>query len=66
MISPEQGVVYVVELCSGEKRRWRHCGVDGRGVGWWRDMETGVEFSDTSLLYVWQILQREDESPTGP
>ncbi|MBK8522946.1 MAG: hypothetical protein IPL58_01725 [Betaproteobacteria bacterium] len=65
MIQPELNAVYLVELCSGEQRRWRHCGVDGRGVGWWQDMETGVEFSEASLLYVWQILQREDEPPTG-
>jgi hypothetical protein len=60
MITPEFNAVYVVELCSGEQRRWRYRGVDGRGVGWWQDMETGVEFSDTSLLYVWQLLRKEE------
>ena len=59
MITPELNAVYVVELCSGEQRRWCYRGVDRRGVGWWKDMETGVEFSDTSLLYVWQLLRKE-------
>lgn len=62
-IEPESGAVYQIELCSGEQRRWRCLGSDSRGVLWWRDLETGREFSDASLMYVWQILRREEEPP---
>lgn len=62
-ITPEPGAVYLIELCSGEQRHWRCLGPGLRGMVWWRDVETGREFNEASLLYVWQILRREDEPP---
>lgn len=26
---------------------------------WWRDMETGLEFSETSVMYAWRIARQE-------
>ncbi len=51
MITPAPDTTYLIELCSGEQRRWRFEGVDGRGFGWWLDEETGFGFSDASLMY---------------
>jgi len=51
MIAPETDAVYLVALCSGEQRRWRYLGPDARGAIWWRDLETGREFSESSLMY---------------
>lgn len=55
------GRIYRIRLCSGELRRWRHEGCDARGVVWWRDIETGIGFSENNLLYVWEIVSAEDE-----
>lgn len=52
----KSGVVYIVELCSGERRRWRFLGLDARGIAWWRDETTARSFSESSLMYVWQII----------
>ncbi len=54
--------VYNIELCSGEIRRWRYLGPDASEQVWWRDMETGLEFNESSLMYAWQI-QPEGEAP---
>lgn len=51
--------IYVIELCSGEHRRWRYLGPGEQSRGWWRDLETGLEFSETSLMYAWRIIDRE-------
>jgi len=58
MIAPETDAVYLIELCSGEQRRWRYLGPDARGAIWWRDLETGREFSESSLMYAWSIVER--------
>lgn len=64
-----KGAVYEVALCSDERRRWRFLG-DGDGPGthdgdpgrsrWWRDVDTGVEFNEASLMYAWTLVQQED------
>lgn len=54
------GCTYLIRLCSGELRRWRHEGSDARGVVWWRDMETGIDFSENSLMYVWEIVSEAE------
>ena len=28
---------------------------DARELGWWRDVDTGLSFSEASLMYAWQI-----------
>ncbi|WEN42006.1 hypothetical protein CKCBHOJB_01591 [Thauera sp. GDN1] len=56
------GHSYTIRLCSGELRCWRFEGADARGLGWWRDAETGLSFSEASLMYAWQI---EGEACTG-
>ena len=28
---------------------------DARELGWWRDLDTGLSFSEASLMYAWQI-----------
>lgn len=58
MIAPEADATYLVELCSGEQRRWRYLGQDTRGAVWWRDLETQREFSESSLMYAWSIVER--------
>lgn len=52
------GAVYLVELCSGEQRHWRYLGPPGVENPRWRDIETGSEFGETSLLYAWRIVRR--------
>ena len=54
---------YNIELCSGEIRRWRYLGPDASAQVWWHDMETGLEFNESSLMYAWQILPDEEEAP---
>lgn len=54
-MEPSTGQRYAVRLCSGELRCWRFEGADARGLGWWRDVETGLSFSEASLMYAWQI-----------
>ena len=51
-----EGHRYRVRLCSGELREWRFDGRDARGLAWWRDVETGLGFSEAGLLYAWEIL----------
>lgn len=58
MIVPETGVSYLIALCSGEERRWCYLGQDARGASWWRDLETELEFSESSLMYAWSIVER--------
>lgn len=58
-VKVRDGCVYVVRLCSGEERRWRCEGSDARGARWWRDLETGMSFSEASLMYVWEVLREE-------
>ena len=57
---PALNGVYIIELCSGERRRWQYGGADDRSQVWWRDLETGREFSETSLMYTWWIVRRQD------
>lgn len=59
--APLAGRTYLVTLCSGEIRRWRHLGRDERGVAWWRDVETLGEFSESSLMYAWTLGEPTDE-----
>lgn len=46
---------YLIRLCSGELRCWRFEGREPQGVGLWRDEETGLSFSEASIMYAWQI-----------
>ena len=55
-MTPQVDRVYVIELCSGELRRWSFLGLDRRETTWWRDEETGRTFSEASLMYVWKIV----------
>lgn len=59
------GRIYAVRLCSGELRRWRFDGVDGNGLAWWQDEETGLGFSEASLMYAWEIAAAESGSSDG-
>ncbi len=53
--------IYRIQLCSGEIRSWQYLGIDDQQRAWWRDMENGEEFAETSLMYAWQII---DEAGT--
>jgi len=56
--------IYLIELCSGERRRWRYRG-PGAGAGetvWWRDIDSGREFIEASLMYAWTIIRQADAS----
>ncbi|HQZ01550.1 MAG TPA: hypothetical protein PKW99_02765 [Thauera sp.] len=53
--------VYSIRLCSGELRQWRFEGRDARDFAWWRDVETGASFSETGLMYAWEIVPEGDE-----
>jgi hypothetical protein len=55
--------IYRIELCSGECRRWRYLGPDNSSQVWWRDVETGLEFNESSLMYAWQIVHEKDDPP---
>ncbi len=55
------GRIYTVRLCSGELRRWRFDGQDGRGFAWWHDVDTGMGFSEAGLLYAWELLQEDED-----
>lgn len=63
MDRPETDVVYLVELCSGERRLWRFLGADARELGWWRDEESGLTFSEASLMYAWHIVGPQAPAP---
>ena len=54
-----ESAIYLVQLCSGEQRRWQYLGQDSLSRIAWRDMETGREFNEASLMYVWEIVRRE-------
>jgi len=58
MNTPEIDATCLIKLCSGERRRWHYLGPDARGAIWWRDLETGREFSESSLMYAWSIVER--------
>lgn len=60
---PVAGRVYRIELCSGELRRWRCLGDDARGQPCWRDLESGMEFNEGSLMYAWRLVG--EEPPAG-
>lgn len=64
--APRVGGCYLIRLCSGELRCWRFEGREPHGLGWWRDEETGLSFSEASLMYAWQIEGRADgRAPDG-
>ncbi|MBW7903398.1 MAG: hypothetical protein H3C26_18150 [Rhodocyclaceae bacterium] len=56
MDAPQADRDYLVELCSGERRCWRCLGADARGQTWWRDLESGLEFNEGSLMYAWRVV----------
>lgn len=56
MIVPQPHRTYDIELCSGERRRWTCLGPGMGSTRWWRDCETGREFSEASLMYAWRIV----------
>jgi hypothetical protein len=60
-MAPERLRLYLVELCSGEQRQWRYLGADARQLGWWRDEDTGMTFSESGVMYAWQIVAVIDE-----
>lgn len=57
---PELHALYEIELCSGEHRCWEYLGKDSRSLTWWRDVETGLEFNEGSLMYVWWVVGKQD------
>jgi hypothetical protein len=62
LIRPQANVIYRIQLCSGEIRRWRSLPpTPGEAKGWWRDLESGREFSEASPMYAWRILSSEDD-----
>lgn len=57
---------YLIELCSGERRHWQYLGEDDTGT-WWRDRDSGREFSEASLMYAWTVLgEALPDTPTAP
>ena len=54
--APEMGEIYDIELCSGESRRWQYLGATGQMQAWWRDTESGLEFSEAGLMSAWRII----------
>jgi len=65
MIRPEVKGIYEIELCSGEHVSWQYLGPDSITGIWWRDMESGREFNETSLMYSWRIVLRQDDPSAG-
>jgi len=59
MIEPQADAIYLVELCSGERRRWRCLAARaGEAERWWCDLESGHEFAERELMYAWRLLAR--------
>ena len=56
MLEPKNDGIYVIELCSGELRHRRYLGPGAQSNAWWLDMESGLEFSETSVMYAWRIV----------
>ena len=56
MNPPILNAIYDIELCSGEQRIWRYLGEDRHAAIWWEDIESGLEFSEGSLMYAWKII----------
>lgn len=50
--------IYVVELCSGEQKRWKYLGQDSRRLVWWLDLESKQEFNESALMYAWVVKER--------
>lgn len=65
MSMPIPNTIYDIELCSGEQRIWRHLGSDTRAMIWWEDMESGLEFTEASLMYAWQIIGQHEKPPAN-
>lgn len=61
--SPIPGRRYLIGLCSGETQVWEFVGADARSFEWWRDTESGREFSDASLMYAWWIIEERPDDP---
>ncbi|HJV93353.1 MAG TPA: hypothetical protein VJ572_07715 [Azonexus sp.] len=62
MTQPQANAIYQIELCSGERRRWRCLAYrPDDATRWWRDLESGREFNEASLMYAWRILSQEDD-----
>jgi len=55
-VTPQEERIYIIQLCSGERRCWCFLRLDARGLAWWRDEETGRTFSEASLMYAWEIV----------
>jgi hypothetical protein len=56
--------VYVIELCSGERCRWRYLGPEpGEAEPRWHDLESGREFRESSLMYAWKVIAEEAPAP---
>lgn len=65
MIKPESNGVYEIELCSGERPCWQYLGPDCDAGIWWKDVETGREFNEASLMYSWRIVEKHDQLSTN-
>lgn len=62
----QAGRSYRIRLCSGEERDWIFEGTDGNELGWWRDAETGLSFSATSILYAWELVDDPGSDAATP
>lgn len=54
---PTPGQRYLIGLCCGDARIWEFIRVDARSFEWWRDTETGNEFSSAGIIYAWWIIE---------
>jgi len=63
--APESNGIYEIELCSGERLRWQYLGPDSVTGIWWRNLETGREFNEASLMYAWRIISKHDDLLTS-
>ena len=54
---PTPGQRYLIGLCCGDARTWEFIRVDARSFEWWRDTETGNEFSSAGVMYAWWIIE---------
>ena len=61
---PVPQAVYEIELCSGERCRWRYLGLDVRQEPVWRDLASGREFGESSVMYAWKILAEVPPAPS--
>ncbi len=63
--APLIGLTYRIQLCSGEQQRWRYLGIGEDGTPLWCDTDSDRVFSESSLMYAWQLIAADAVLTSG-